>query len=155
MCLQILVVAPRSVGLPSPIQYGLRSSPASVDLTVYFSTGVPLYRASRTYRQRPPAEAAFHAIVYPGRGHPTLSGFPVVYDVTSGLDRLPCILCCMLWLGLSVCGAFHIHISRPPAETGKNVYVGLPGAPHAMPGFPFRSKVVSGLGRPPCILYPV
>ena len=95
--------ASRIVGLPSRIQYGLRHGPASMYLTVYLSSGLPLCRASLIHTIRHPAYTGFHVHVDPGSGPPALSGFPMVYKMASGMDRLACILQCIYHRASPLC----------------------------------------------------
>ena len=107
--------ASRIVGLPGCIQHGLRHGPASMYLNVYLSPGLPLCRASLMHTIWPPAYTGLPVYVDPVVFLPASSGFPVVFHMASCMDRLPCILQCILPPGLPLGRASHVHIMRPPA----------------------------------------
>ena len=110
--------ASRFVGLPLSIRQGLRHGPASLhtqaeagpparsgfpfnfDLasgrvqppgsrSCFPSSGLPRVRASFDCCTRPPAWTGFQVSVDSTTGPPVVSGFPYIYTMASGVDRLP------------------------------------------------------------------
>ena len=110
-----------------------------------------------------------------------LPGFPDVYNVASGLERLSCILPCIyhgasrsvglpiytqealrhspasmcmyiFLVGLPHCRASRLYTIWPPAWTGFHVsYRVFITGPPALSGFPYTQSKASGMDRLPCV----
>ena len=79
-------------GLPDAYSMAWGFDPLPCDLKCFVRLSFPQSRVSLPHIISRPAETDFHVHVDPASGPPTLSGFPGVYDMAFGIDRLPCIL---------------------------------------------------------------
>ena len=139
-------------GFPSCIRYGLRHGPASMSLAIFLSPGLPHCRASLTHekasgRDRPPCVQLVRVLQWRG----VKTGFPVVYDLASGMDRLPCLIQ-SFYLQASRSVGLPLHTIKPPAKAGFQVHVDPCSGPPALSGFPVVDIWASGIGRLPCLV---
>ena len=121
------------------------------------SLGPPLCQASRIYTKWLPVHTSFHVHVDLCSGPSSLSGFPVVDHMASGMDRLPCIPQWLCHQASHFLGPSLQPPIKPPAQTAFHVYVHPCSGPPAWSGFPVVHHMASGMDRLPrifqCICY--